>query len=187
MPKGKGSSLGAALLDLFAQAGARKSSYRATGWQAQLREITASERGYNAADVAGLDVTHRTLLRWLSSPGGKDDPTPSKANQSKIHEAYELMARKELPDEIKDGSVKISGVVQYGDDVRTRGGGKYAALLVDMSNGDWDELEDRWSGGTLDAPMCEALWIEDVLDSDDALRSDYPWEFPGSSYSVLLV
>lgn len=56
----------------------------AKGWHAQLRELTsATKRGSEAADRAGLDPSARTLQRWLS--GG----TPSKANREAIGRAYE--------------------------------------------------------------------------------------------------
>ncbi len=58
-------------------------SYRAKGWEAQLRALTASKRGSTAADRADLNPTARTLRGWLSG-----DATPSKANQQKIDQAY---------------------------------------------------------------------------------------------------
>ncbi|MDN5915115.1 MAG: hypothetical protein L0I76_08425 [Pseudonocardia sp.] len=59
-------------------------SYRAKGWQAQLRELTKSARGSTLADNAGLAPLQRTLLSWLSG-----DRPPSKANQAKIGQAYQ--------------------------------------------------------------------------------------------------
>jgi hypothetical protein len=66
----------------------RASSYRAKGWQAQIRALSeAGERGSRAADRGGLDVTARTLTAWLSG-----DRAPSKANQQHISAAYEALA-----------------------------------------------------------------------------------------------
>ncbi len=52
------------------------------GWHAQIKELTRTKAGYAAADRAGLTVTARTLLGWLSG-----ETTPSKANRDKIERA----------------------------------------------------------------------------------------------------
>ncbi|MFD8968938.1 hypothetical protein ACFV0C_28790 [Streptomyces sp. NPDC059568] len=68
---GHGGSLGAALDDLLrAQVTPRHrlSSYNAKHWHAQLGQLTGTHRGYLALEEAGLDVTAKTLLNWLSDP-----------------------------------------------------------------------------------------------------------------------
>lgn len=51
--------------------------------QAQIRALTGSSRGYEAAARAGLAPSRRTLLNWLSGA-----TAPSAANQARIHAAY---------------------------------------------------------------------------------------------------
>lgn len=58
-------------------------SYTAQGWQAQLRALTATPRGSELADRAGLNPSARTVRAWLS-----DSRAPSPANQRAIAEAY---------------------------------------------------------------------------------------------------
>jgi hypothetical protein len=70
-PTGHGSSLGAALNDLLRSqvtARHRLSSYNARHWHAQLSQLTATHRGYQALEDAGLNVTTKTLINWLSDP-----------------------------------------------------------------------------------------------------------------------
>lgn len=61
-------------------------SHNAQGWHARIAALTASQRGYAAADQAGLSVTARTLHGWLSG-----EVTPSKANRAKIDAAYQSL------------------------------------------------------------------------------------------------
>lgn len=66
----------------------RASSYRAKGWHAQIRALSAAgDRGSRAADRAGLSVTAPTLRHWLA-----EDRAPTAANQAKISAAYERLA-----------------------------------------------------------------------------------------------
>lgn len=61
-------------------------SHRAVGWHAQIRELTASQRGYQAAARAGLSPSRERLVAWLSDP---ETTQPSKANREKIAAAYD--------------------------------------------------------------------------------------------------
>lgn len=63
-------------------------SRRAKGWHAQLRELLESPRGSKAADRVGLDPDHDLVTRWLRY-SGPEDRAPNKANQEKIHAAYQ--------------------------------------------------------------------------------------------------
>ena len=85
MPTGHGKTLGEALIDLYRQvsAGRARTSYDARGWHAQLRALTDTRAGREAADRAGLAPTARTLLGWLA-----ETTTPNKANREKIAQAY---------------------------------------------------------------------------------------------------
>lgn len=55
----------------------------ATGWHAQLRELTRTDKGMGAADRAGLEPAKQTLLRWL-----REEQAPSRANRDRIATAY---------------------------------------------------------------------------------------------------
>lgn len=70
-------------LDAGAAVRRTSSAPRAADWEDQIRSITRTQAGYRAADQAGLNVTPRTLIGWLSQK-----QTPSKANQARIAEAY---------------------------------------------------------------------------------------------------
>jgi hypothetical protein len=70
-PTGRGGSLGAALNHLMRSQVTprhRLSSYTAMHWHAQLSQLTATHRGHQALEDAGLHVTTKTLINWLSDP-----------------------------------------------------------------------------------------------------------------------
>ena len=179
MAEGKGPSLGAALLDLAAAHGGRKSTYRAQGWHARLRALTGTERGLSFADQAGLSPSRRTLLAWLA-----EEQHPNSENRRKIDEAYEAAARKAFPESMKTGTIEITGQVDDGTGrVRDRGAGGRAPFRVDAGAGDWDAIEEAWENGTLDAELFEELFTVDVLEEDIGDGSGGGWSFPGPSYS----
>jgi hypothetical protein len=154
----------------------RKSSYTAKGWHAQLSKLTATEAGYRAAERAGLSVSKRTLLDWLA-----EKREPNKANQDKIREAYNAAAGR-WPG--WDGrTFYISGTVQFGNDVRERGNGDHAPLMVSgASSAAWDDFRRKWEdGGMTDAEIEEAV-IDLCEDSDIG----YAPEFSGTGYTVTM-
>jgi hypothetical protein len=181
MAKGKGPSLGAALVGLVGSAGGRKSTYQAKGWHAQLSALTATTRGQSYLEASGLGVTRRTLLAWLA-----EDRAPTRRNQQFIREAYTAAARKPFPRDELGGMLRIEGKVGFGDDVRDRGNG-CAPLLVEPEHDDaWDRLEDLWEQGNLDPDLWEEYFAEDVIGDDPALDDASPGDvsFPGGAYSV---
>jgi hypothetical protein len=185
---GSGSSFGRALIAAIADAaggsvGVRK-SYTATGWHAQISKLTSSDRGYLAAEKAGLSVSRKTLMGWLSSTGADGDPVPSKANQAKIHEAYRAMAGR-WPAEIERAQFSIRGVVKSGSDERDRGKDSTAEFLIEGSEGHWDQMRDAWESGEVDPDEFEEWFVEDVVDEDLGEPSEQ-WEFPGGSYTVTI-
>ena len=117
-PTGHGGSLGAALNNLLrAQVTPRHrlSSYNAKHWHAQLSQLTGTHRGYQALEDAGLDVTAKTLLNWLSDP----EYNVRRNYRDLIHTAYENVAivpADPIPDHVKDGQYEISGWVTTGTD-----------------------------------------------------------------------
>jgi hypothetical protein len=181
--RGDGHSLGHALVNAIAAAadgtiGVRK-SYTARGWHAQISRLTSSPRGYLAAEKAGLSVSHRTLVDWLAE---RRDPSP--ANQRLIAKAYQIMAGR-WPAEIERKQIEIFGSVKIGGDERDRGTKNTAPLRVDGAPGGWDRIRVAWEAGDVDPEDVEEWWIEDVLEADLGESSE-PWEFPGSSYTVVI-
>jgi len=61
----------------------RLKSYKAKGWEAQLRQLNAVKRGTQAKQAAGLHPSRETLRRWE-----KGTQKPSKANRERIAQAY---------------------------------------------------------------------------------------------------
>lgn len=184
MATGSGGSLGAALVAAIADAaggtvGVRR-SYTAKGWHAQISKLTSSPRGYQAAAAAGLSVNLRTLKDWLA-----ERREPNAENRRRIADAYARMAGR-WPAGIERRQVRISGVVQIGRDRRDRGSKGTSPLLVDGSVGSWHRIRDAWeAGGDVNAEEIEEAFIEDVLEPDLGDSSE-PWEFPGTSYTVVI-
>lgn len=101
-------------------------SRTAKGWHAQIRELVeAGPRGSKAADRAGLDVTPRTLKRWLSDaeypvrPGdrAKIEAAYDNLRNANVHEARDAAGRADkaaadaLTDALRD---------KYGVNIRMR-------------------------------------------------------------------
>ncbi|MFD7713782.1 hypothetical protein ACFV8W_42645, partial [Streptomyces sp. NPDC059786] len=109
-PTGHGDSLGAALGDLLrAQVTPRHrlSSYTAKHWHAQLSQLTATHRGQQALADAGLHVTTKTLVNWLSDA----EYNIRRSYRDLIHTAYEntaLVPAGALPDHIRRGQEEIT-------------------------------------------------------------------------------
>lgn len=122
-PTGRGNSLGAALNDLLRSQVTprhRLTSYTAKHWHAQLSQLTATHRGHQALEDAGLGVTTQTLINWLSDP----EYNIRRSYRDLIHTAYEnaaIVPADPIPDHVKRGQYEISGTVKTGDDERERG------------------------------------------------------------------
>ncbi|MGW3095130.1 hypothetical protein ACWDCC_16985 [Streptomyces sp. NPDC001102] len=186
-PTGHGPSLGAALGDLLrAQVTHRHrlSSYNARHWHAQLSQLTATHRGHQALEDAGLDVTARTLLNWLSDP----EYSVRRGYRDVIHTAYENVAvvpADPIPDHVKDGQYEISGYVTTGTDRRQRGTRHAAPLRIDATRGDWTDIENLWLAGELTDEQFEDHFTDDIIVADIGEGTD-GWTFDGASYSVEL-
>jgi hypothetical protein len=180
------SALGRALLDFWG-GDPRKKSYQATGWHAQVRKLSEHSRGSWAADQAGLDVSHSTLVRWLA-----EQQHPSSENQAKIHQAYSLLAGGIWDPAAERRLYEITGWVQTGQgtnmDLRFRGipsgPDKSAPLRIDGTEGRWDRIREAYEDGSIDEQKAEEWFTEDVIDQDIGDGSGGGWEFPGASYSV---
>jgi hypothetical protein len=73
-------------------------SYRAKGWEAQLRQLFKTAKGYAAMDKAGVTATKQTLDRWL-----RGEQAPNKGNREAIERAYDNMRNRPLT-EARDAS-----------------------------------------------------------------------------------
>lgn len=180
-PTGHGDSPGAALNDLLRSqvtSRHRLSSYTAKHWHAQFSQLTATHRGQQALEDAGLHVTTKTLVNWLSDA----EYNVRRSYRDLIHTAYEntaIVPADPIPAHIKRGQYEISGVVKTGDNERTRGTPDANPLRIDGSRGHWDEIEELWLAGD----EFEDHFIDDVIVEDIGEGTD-GWEFPGASYSV---
>ncbi|MFF7074535.1 hypothetical protein [Streptomyces pseudovenezuelae] len=186
-PTGRGTSLGAALNDLLRSqvtACHRLSSCNAKHWHAQFSQLTVTHRGQQALADAGLNVTTKTLINWLSDA----EYNIRRNHRDLIHTAYENVAivpADPIPDHIKRGQYEISGVVTTGDDERERGTRDAAPLRIDASRGHWDAIEELWLAGELTDDEFEDHFIENVIVEDIGEGTD-GWQFTGGSYSVEL-
>jgi hypothetical protein len=190
---GSGSSLGGAFRNAIAAVSLTpRRSYKAKSPVAQARQLAATRRGSEALRGAGVHATRRTQRAWLT---GKRQP--NKANRQAIGRAYDAMKNGGVPPWVKNGKMKISGQVSHGGkDVRDRGHGGNAPLLVDLRGGNrppmnqqdypaitiWDAVEDAIASGADDDYLDELIG-EELLPADDDLGG-YSWGFPGGAYSV---
>lgn len=180
MALGSGDSLGEALVDLARKLGGapRMASYKAKGWHAQISHLTGTQRGINAAAAAGLTVSRRTLLDWLS-----ERTEPNAANRAKIAEAYEIAAGR-WPD-WEGADFRIYGLVKTGDDVRNRGEDRTSPFLVesaDASAATWADFRRQWEAGGMTADEVEDAFVDIV--NEAVPDTSEGWEFPGSFYDV---
>ena len=79
---------------------------------------------------------------------------------------------------------RITGSVQFGDDVRDRGSDGNAPLLVEgTSQAVWDEFRRKWeAGGMTDGEIEDA--VADLCEDSDIGYA--PDGFPGTSYTVTM-
>ncbi|MFI9824131.1 hypothetical protein ACIHFC_27250 [Streptomyces sp. NPDC052013] len=186
-PTGHGASLGAALSSLLRSQVTprhRLSTYTAKHWHAQLSQLTATHHGYQVLADAGLHVTTKTLINWLSDP----EYNIRRSYRDLIHTAYEnaaIIPADPIPDRFKNGQFEISGLVKTGDDERERGNRRAAPLRIDGSRGYWDAIEELWLAGELTDDDFEDHFIDDVIVADIGEGTD-GWEFPGAVYAIEL-
>lgn len=183
MPRGSGGTFGQALVGLARQLGyqgrGELSSYTAKGWHAQLVKLTSNDRGYAAADAAGLSPSPETFRRWMLA-----EQAPSPANRAKIQAAYEAMAGRFPRELLQRMTFEIRGKVDMGGgDVRDRGHDGNAPLRIEGRYADWDRIEELWESGDLDPDDFEDLFIEDVIAEDIGDGSD-GIDLPGGGYVV---
>jgi hypothetical protein len=187
VPTGRGRSLGAAAVDLFERlfGGRVRTSYRAKGWHAQIRELTATAPGRAAADAAGLSPSATTLLAWLA-----ERQVPNKANRELIDKAYRMM-RGVFDDREVRKDIRLTGLVSFQSatgrrDSRFRGRGGNAPLLIDGAGGVWEPIAEAWDRGVRDPDTIGYLFIEYVIIPDFGEISEGSWysAFDGDWYEL---
>lgn len=99
-------------------------SYRAKGWQAQLRQLNRVQRGAIAAQRAGLSPSQRTIREWTTGRR-----TPNKQNRELIAKAYDELrnwrvntTRAAATAANKDVADRLTDVLRerYGAEIRLR-------------------------------------------------------------------
>lgn len=159
--------------------GSPRTSYRATTWVGQFRQLFSTRAGYEAMRTAGVQANARTLNAWLDV-----QRSPSAANKAAIARAYNLMQRGFFPRlQLQPAEMKITGLVKTGDDERFRGAGNQNPLLIDLRFADWRRIEHWWNTGG-DYDELDEYIAEDVIAADIGDGTEGGWEFPGSFYSV---
>ena len=179
MPSGKGPTLGAALVDLFAtegRPGGARSTYTAKSWLAQFSQLSKTKTGYQAMEQAGVSASVRTQKSWLA--GSTVAPGPTRAAIARAYAAMQggFAAR------WKAARYEIAGRVTMGADSRERGSGRHAPLRVDGRAGNWTRIELAWNADA-GPDEIERLFVEDVLIADLG-ETSHPWQFDGFWYEV---
>ncbi|MDX2854585.1 transcriptional regulator [Streptomyces sp. PA03-3a] len=138
------------------------------GLEARLKYLTNSPAGYQAMERAGVSVTARTLIAWLSG-----DRDPSKANAGRIDAAYRDMRRRNIAKTMKkrlsnDGRgtrVEVHPVDQSRvPDHKQR---DLNVRRIKIRPAQWDQLVDAWAAG--DIASMDDIWdgiAEDTIGSD---------------------
>lgn len=194
MTTGRGRTLGHALVNLYDQlsGSTRRTSFKAKGWHAQLRELYSAKVGERgratriaAREAAGMGrVPIKQLTGWLTGR-----VTPNAANRALIGRAYRQLQGGFNDDALRT-EIRISGqVTLYSNgrrDSRIRGRGGRAPLRVDGTAGTWDRIGDEWDRGNRDPGNHEIYFILDVLEADIGEVSDGSWgtAFDGDWYEV---
>lgn len=115
------------------------------GLSARLNYLTKSQRGMDAMDAAGIDVSQRTLTRWLA-----DEQSPSKANLARIEAAYQSLHRERVADRLREqlgnGGRGTRIEIHPVDQARVDEGYRrdIASREINISADKWDELIDAW-------------------------------------------
>jgi hypothetical protein len=137
------------------------------GLHARLRYLTHSDAGYDAMARAGIDVTPRTLMKWLA-----EEAAPNHENLQKIDAAYWDYRRHNVAADLKrrlnragaGTRVEIYPIDQSTVDEPRRRPIQVRSLTVrDV----WDDAVDAWINEDLDT--LDIIWDEIITDLD----SDY--------------
>lgn len=165
--EGRGATLGEAILACFDDV---PRIQPARSPRSRLIELTATRRGSAALESAGLDVSRRTLLRWLA-----EEASPSPANARIIAAAYRSYLRYPAAPVVRRVSTAtgvITGIIKISADEGLR------TIRVNNAAGSWTDLTREWRRPNPNPDEIELLYILQVVIPD--IRDLV--EFPGSNY-----
>lgn len=158
--------------------GGIRHSFTAKSWHAQLSKLTETPAGYAALEAAGLNVTPKTLVAWLSDPLYP----VRRGYREQIQSAYDIRRGVWNP-ENERREYHIHGVFKMGDDVRYRGDSENVAFYVDGRDAVWDRIREEYEAGTLTPERAEELFVSDVIiEATDGVSETL--ELPGASYTI---
>ncbi|WP_318206207.1 transcriptional regulator [Streptomyces sp. SCL15-4] len=149
--------------------GIKSSAMSERGLEARLKYLTNSPAGYQAMERAGISVTPRTLIAWLSG-----DRDPNKANRGRLDAAYADLRRRNVAKNLKNRlnnngrgtRVEVHPITQAG--VTPSRQRALEVRKVNIRPSQWDRLVDLWAAGDVDAMNDE--W-EDI--AEDTLGSEW--------------
>lgn len=148
--------------------GIKSSATSERGLEARLKYLTNSPAGYQAMERAGISVTPRTLIAWLSG-----DRDPSKANRGLIDAAYGDLRRRNVAKSLKNrlsNNGRGTRVEVHPVNQGSVPGPRQRDLNVRKVNirpSQWERLVDQWSDGDTDGMNDEWEAIaEDTLGSE---------------------
>ncbi|WP_331756777.1 transcriptional regulator [Streptomyces sp. NBC_01506] len=167
----KGKPGGEAISDRLTElaGGLKLSAANERGLEARLKYLTNSPAGYQAMERAGIGVTPRTLIAWLSG-----DRDPNKANRSRLDAAYGDLRRRNVATSMKKRLNNNGRGTRVEVHPLSQGGvipSRQRALGVRNINirpSRWDRLVDQWAPGDVDGMNSE--W-EDI--AEDELGSEW--------------
>lgn len=136
------------------------------GLHARLRYLTASGAGYEAMERAGIRVTPRTLMRWLS-----EEAHPNRANLERIDAAYWDLRRRNVARDLKarlnnrgrGTRMEIYPVDQRGVIPQRRRDIPIRSINVRLV---WDDMVDAWLAG--DENTLDEIWDDIISDLDSS-------------------
>lgn len=136
------------------------------GLHARLKYLTASPAGYQAMERAGITVTGRTLMRWLS-----EEAHPTHTNLTRIDAAYWDLRRHNVARDLKNRlnahgrgtRMEIYPVDQRSVDTPRRRDIPIRSINVRLV---WDDMIDAWL--TEDEQTLDDIWDDIISDLDSS-------------------
>lgn len=97
LPPGGFDAIRAAHTQARAAESGKGKSYKAKGWQPQLRQLLGTKRGENLLNAAGASSSRETRRRWGLERGSHLAQSPGKKNREAIQSAYDELRQTAAP------------------------------------------------------------------------------------------